>query len=145
VCGRNVVTVRPETSVAEAAALMRTHHVGTVVIVQEQAGTQVPTGIVTDRDIVVEVVAAGLDAGALAVGEIVQRPLVKVTSDTTCTQAVREMSIQGVRRLPVVSSDGTLTGIVSLDDVLLDLVAPLVAVGDLANRERRFERRTRTA
>ena len=67
VCGRNVVTVAPGTSVAEAAALMRKHHVGTVVIVEDQAGAQIPTGIVTDRDIVVEVVAAGLDASALAV------------------------------------------------------------------------------
>ena len=55
------------------------------------------------------------------------------------------MSIQGVRRLPVVNADGTLAGIVALDDVLLDLVAPLVAVGDLANRERSFELHTRTA
>ena len=145
VCGRNVVTVAPGTSVAEAAALMRKHHVGSVVIVEDQAGAQIPTGIVTDRDIVVEVVAACLDASALAVGEIVQRPLVTITSEATCSQVVREMSIQGVRRLPVVNADGTLAGIVALDDVLLDLVAPLVAVGDLANRERSFELHTRTA
>ena len=89
--------------------------------------------------------ASASNASALAVGEIVQRPLVTITSEATCSQVVREMSIQGVRRLPVVNADGTLAGIVALDDVLLDLVAPLVAVGDLANRERSFELHTRTA
>ena len=54
------------------------------------------------------------------------------------------MSLHGVRRLPVVERDGTLAGIVSLDDLLVELVAPLVAVGDLAGRERRFETHTRT-
>jgi CBS domain-containing protein len=144
VCSRNVVTVTPTTSVAEAAALMRKNHVGTVVIVDERAGARIPTGILTDRDIVVEVVAAGLDAKALNVAEVVQRPLATITSQASSSQVVREMSVQGVRRMPVVNPDGTLAGIVSLDDVLLDLITPLVAVGDLGGRERRFEANTRS-
>ena len=144
VCTRNVVTVTPATTVAEAAALMRKNHIGTVVIVEERGGARVPTGILTDRDIVMEVVAVGLDGKTINVAEIVQRPLATVKSDATCSEVVREMSIQGVRRMPVVNRDGTLAGIVSLDDVLLDLVSPLVAIGDLAGRERRFEANTRT-
>lgn len=143
VCNGGVVTVAREATAAEAAALMRKHHVGSVVLVETASGGQKPVGILTDRDIVVEVVAPGLDANAVTVGEIVQRPLSTVTVDTPCTQVVREMAINGIRRMPVVNFDGTLAGIVSLDDVLLDLIAPLVAVGDLAQRERRFEERTR--
>jgi CBS domain-containing protein len=143
-CVQDVVTVQRDTSVAQAAALMRKHHIGAVVMVDERAGARVPAGILTDRDITIEVVAAWLDAAALTVGEIVQRPVATVTPETPCAEVVRQMSLNGVRRLPIVSADGSLAGIVSLDDVLIELVAPLVAVGDLAARERRFEQHTRT-
>ena len=144
-CVRDVVTVTRATSIATAAGLMRKHHVGAVVVVDERDETRKPRGIVTDRDIVVEVVAAGLDAKSLTVGEIVQRPVVTVPADASCADVVREMSINGVRRMPVVDADGDLAGIVALDDVLLELVAPLVAAGDLAVRERRYEASTRTS
>lgn len=145
VCNPNVVTVLPTATVAEAAALMRRHHVGTVVIVDAQGAQGKPVGIVTDRDIVVEVVAAGVDPGKLAVGEITQRPLITLSADAASSHAVREMATNGVRRMPVVDARGALVGIVSLDDVLVDLIAPLVAIGDLAARERRFEANTRVA
>jgi len=138
-----VVTVTRDTTVAAAAALMRSHHVGSVVLVEDVAGVTKPVGMLTDRDIVVEVVAAGLDPHAITAGEIVQRPVAVVGVETSCSDVVREMAINGVRRLPVVRKDGTLAGIVSLDDVLLDLIAPLVAVADLARRERKFESATR--
>lgn len=144
-CVRDVVTVTRDTTVAAAAALMRKHHIGAVVVVDERDPARKPRGILTDRDVVVEVVAAGLDAKAITVGEIVQRPVVTVPASAACADVVREMSIHGVRRLPVVDADGALAGIVSLDDVLLELVGPLVAVGDLALRERRFEATTRPA
>ncbi len=139
------MTVTRTTTLAGAAVLMRRHHIGAVVIVDESSGAQRPIGILTDRDIVVEVVAAGLDPGSLTVGEIVQRPLSTISADASYAQVVREMSLNGVRRLPVVNSDGTLAGIVSLDDLLLELVTPLAAIGDLAGRERRFETHTRAS
>jgi CBS domain-containing protein len=142
-CVRDVVTVTPATGVAAAAALMRKHHIGAVVVVDERDLARKPKGVLTDRDIVVEVVAAGLDAKSISVGEILQRPVVTVSADATCADVVREMSINGVRRMPVVDADGGLVGIVALDDVLLELVTPLVALGDLASRERRFETVTR--
>jgi CBS domain-containing protein len=144
VCVRDVVTVNAAASIADAAALMREHHIGAVVITEGSNGAAVPIGILTDRDIVVETVALKLDPATVKVGEIVQRRLATVTSDASCSHVVREMAINGVRRLPVVNADGTLSGIVSLDDVLIQLVTPLVAVGDLAARERRFEAATRS-
>jgi CBS domain-containing protein len=142
-CVRNVVTVTRSTRVADAAALMRQHHVGALVVADDVDGVQVPSGVITDRDIVVEVVAAGLDPASVAVGEIIQRPVVTVPESASCAEVVREMSLHGVRRLPVVRADGALAGIAALDDVLLSLIAPLVAVGDLAGRERRFEANAR--
>ena len=122
VCTRNVVTVTPATTVAEAAALMRKNHIGAVVIVEERAGARVPTGILTDRDIVIEVVAVGLDGKTIKVAEIVQRQLATVKSDATCSEVVREMSIQGVRRMPVVNPDGTLVGILTTTNCLEALI-----------------------
>jgi CBS domain-containing protein len=144
-CVRSVITVPATASVTDAAALMRKHHVGALVIVQSVAGKTKPIGVVTDRDIVVEAVAARLDGDKVTVGEITQRPVVTVGADASPSQVVREMTVSGVRRLPVVDDDGALVGIVALDDLLLDLVAPLVAIGELAARERQFEARTRAA
>jgi CBS domain-containing protein len=129
-CVRNVITVTTDSTVAEAASLMRKHHIGAVVIVDAGEGAAKP-------------VAAGLAPQTLKVAEIVQRPITTVTEDASCAEVVRLMSVNGVRRLPVVDAKGALVGIVALDDLLLHLVTPLVAVADLAARERRFETSTR--
>jgi CBS domain-containing protein len=137
---KTVATVTADSTVAEAAALMRKHHVGALVMVDE---SRRPVGMVTDRDIAIEVVAAGLVPQTVRVGEIVQRSLTTVTADAGWDETVRLMSVNGVRRLPVVDADGHLIGIVSFDDVLLQLAGPLVAMADLAGRERQFEASTR--
>ena len=145
-CIRNVVAVAPTATVAEAAELMRKHHVGALVIAAQSGSSRAkPLGIVTDRDIVVEVVAARLDGDRITVGEITQRALVTVDANASAADAVREMTVAGVRRLPVIAADGALLGIVTMDDLLPGLVAPLVAIGDLAARERRFEVHSRVA
>jgi CBS domain-containing protein len=139
-CVRDVITVGAEASVAEAAALMRQHHIGALVIVG--AGGK-PVGMLTDRDIVIEVVAAGLAPQAVKVTEIVQRPLVPIADSASLAEAVRLMSVNGVRRMPVVDANGGLVGIIALDDILRQLVGPLVALADLTVRERRYESVTR--
>ncbi|PKO64841.1 MAG: CBS domain-containing protein, partial [Betaproteobacteria bacterium HGW-Betaproteobacteria-17] len=70
ICNREVVVAEKALSVVDAAQLMRKHHVGDLVVVEETAGRRHPVGIVTDRDIVVEVVAAGVNPDALKVGDI---------------------------------------------------------------------------
>ena len=142
-CVKPVATVTRASTVAEAAALMRKHHVGALVIVDDSNGARKPLGIVTDRDIAIEVVAAGLVPATVTVGEIVQRPVTTVTEDAGWAETVRLMSVNGVRRLPVVDAAGGLIGIVSFDDLLVHLAGPLVAIADLAGRERRFEASTR--
>ena len=142
-CVRDVVTVTTDSTVAEAASLMRKHHIGAVVMVEPGKGGARPVGILTDRDIVIEVVAAGLAPQTLRVAEVVQRSVTTVTEAASCAEVVRLMSVNGVRRLPVRDESGALAGIISLDDILLHLVTPLVAVADLAGRERRFETSTR--
>ncbi len=117
VCKRDVVSASFGTSLAEAARLMRENHVGSIVVLDASRPRR-PAGIVTDRDIVVEVVAPGLDAAGITVGEVMGRALAVVREDDDALAALKLMRRQGVRRLPVVDAQGDLAGILSLDDLL---------------------------
>ena len=118
-CERDVVTATEDTTVAEAAKVMRRQHVGCIVVVdRKNGGLGVPKGLVTDRDIVVEVTATGLDPGVITVGDIMQPELVTVLGDATPQDAMRLMRTKGLRRLPVVTHNGHLLGLVAFDDLL---------------------------
>lgn len=110
-----VRTVTPETTVAEAAFLMASHHVGTVIVVEDM----VPVGMVTDRDLVVRVLATGLNCRTATVRSIMSRPLVTITLDQSLAAAVALMAEHGIRRLPIVDEGGRLASILTLDDLLL--------------------------
>ena len=142
-CNRNVVCARRDMTVVEAANLMRRHHVGNVVVAEEMADGQRPVGIVTDRDIVVEVVSAGLDPGLVKLGDLVLQPVVTVDDQTGYADTIRLMSARGIRRLPVVNKVGLLVGIVSFDDLLHQLAVPLSELSEIAGREWRLEAQTR--
>lgn len=138
-CNRHVVTATRDTTVAEAAHLMRHHHVGDVVVVDELDGGNVPVGIVTDRDIVVGVVAAGLDPAVIRMEDLLQRPLVVAEERAGYAETVRAMSARAVRRMPVIDAAGKLVGIVTLDDLFHQLVGPLAELASVPARERRDE------
>jgi len=142
-CSRHVVCAERGTTINEAARLMRQHHVGDVIIVDCVGVRRIPVGIVTDRDIVVEIVAAGLDARALKVDDLVDGPLVTVAETASYAETVRLMSNKGVRRIPVLNAAGDLVGIITLDDMLRQLAGPLAQLGELTNRGRQHETRTR--
>jgi CBS domain-containing protein len=116
-CKPNVVCARRETSLTEAARLMRENHVGCVVVVDAPEGGR-PIGILTDRDIVVEIVAADLDHRGVTVAEIMTTPVVTVGEDEDAFAALRAMRLRGIRRVPIVDKDGFLVGITTLDDIL---------------------------
>ena len=97
-CHRNVVCATRDTTITEAANLMRQHHIGDVIIVETRGGKQIPIGIVTDRDIVVEVIAAGIDPRTLRLGDLRLAPLVTVDESTSYAETVSRMSAEGVRR-----------------------------------------------
>lgn len=117
VCNRAVVSIRSGANLSEASRLMREAHVGSVIVVDE-ASPRRAVGIVTDRDIVVEAVAAGIDPATLTVAEIMGRGLVVAREDDDALVSLKAMRRRGVRRLPVVDEGGALCGIVSLDDLL---------------------------
>lgn len=137
VCNREVVLGYVDERVEELAKRMRERHVGSLIVLAR--GGRVPVGVVTDRDIVVEVVAAGLDCRTVTAGEIMSRDPVTVSEDDDVVDALRAMRTHGVRRLPVLTIAGSLAGIVAVDD-LLELVAGQVddlvkAIGREQTRE----------
>ncbi len=136
VCKRNVVTVRAFEEIIAAAHLMRERHVGYLVVVEPAVGgdTLRPVGVLTDRDIVVSVVARDVNARELTVGDVMTRQPVVVGEGAPLSAALKDMRRIGVRRLPVVGGIGQLVGVLSLDDVLDALSGELVdAAGSVRN------------
>ncbi|MFN3545740.1 MAG: CBS domain-containing protein [Thiobacillus sp.] len=142
-CNREVVITEKSMVVTEAAQLMRTHHVGDLVVVETREGRRIPVGIVTDRDIVVEVVAAGVNPEALKVGDIMGPEVATVRESEGMFEALRYMRDRGVRRMPVVDSDGALVGILTLDDLLELLAEEMMELAKLVSHERKREMATR--
>jgi CBS domain-containing protein len=140
ICNREVVVADRDTTVAQAAQLMRHHHVGTLVVCDSvNGGRRVPVGVVTDRDIVVEVAAPGLDAATITVDDIMGGELVTARESEGVLQALQIMRYKGVRRLPVVGEDGQLVGIVAIDDLLEVLAEELADISKIIGRERSIE------
>jgi len=139
ICNREVVITEKSASVVDAARLMRTHHVGDLVVVEEKGGRNQPVGIVTDRDIVVEVVAAGVNPDALKVGDIMGSEVATVRESEGLFEALRYMRDKGVRRMPVVDRDGGLVGILTLDDLLSLLAEEMTELAKLVSHERQRE------
>ena len=140
---RQVVIAPRETAVLEAAKLMRRYHVGDIVITSERDGKRVPLGIVTDRDIVLEVLAQGVDAEKVTVGDIMAANLVTVRENEGVLQTIQLMRAKGARRAPVVDQEGALVGIVSADDFIELLAGELSDLAKLISREQKQEVETR--
>jgi CBS domain-containing protein len=144
ICNRVVVCAERAIPVTDAAKLMREHHVGSLVVVDEGAKGRVPVGIITDRDIVVAVVAGGVDPVKLSVGDVMGPELFTVRETDSVSDALARMRSRGIRRVPVLSAAGTLAGLVTVDD-LLEIVAEELeslvrAIGAEQARETRARR-----
>ncbi|MEW6353466.1 MAG: CBS domain-containing protein [Pseudomonadota bacterium] len=128
-CSRDVVFVTRNESVVEAARLMRQHHVGDVVVIDEKNGLRVPVGMITDRDIVIEVIAKGVSPDTVTAGDIMSGDIAVVRETEGVYETIQYMRAKGVRRMPVVNAKGALVGILALDD-LLELISE--EMGELA-------------
>ena len=143
ICNRGVIILQRDDTILEAAKLMRQHHVGDVVVVEERGGVRVPVGIVTDRDLVVEIMATGLDQTVITVGDIMIQELATVKESTGVFESIQYMRSKAVRRLPVVDENGALVGILALDDLLELLSEELLAIVKLVRHQREKETRRR--
>lgn len=143
-CNRDVVIVERSESIRTAIELMRTHHVGDVVVVERTDGSSRPLGILTDRDIVMEVLAEDVDMQALSVGDVMSYEIQTVAEDVGLLDAIKVMRTKGVRRVPVVDSEGSLIGILAVDDVLALIAEQLSDLVGLITREQAQENRRRS-
>ena len=139
ICNREVITVQRDATVLHAAVLMRQYHVGDVVMIENRKNKTVPIGIVTDRDIVVELVATELDCNVITVGDIVISKLTVIKDSAGVFEAIQLMASKGIRRLPVVDDEGGLVGIITLDDLLLLLAKELSTINKLVALEQKNE------
>jgi CBS domain-containing protein len=141
-CTRIVITAEPHETVVDAARRMRDRHVGTLVIVTNS--DRKPIGLVTDRDLVVSALAQSPDKiDSLEVGDVMSRDLVTALPTESVEDALNRMRRHGVRRLPVVSSEGLLEGLIAFDDIVEQLSEGLAALAGLVMSEQKHERLAR--
>ncbi len=137
-----VVCCKPTASAAEAANLMREHHVGDVVVVALGPDPRTPIGLVTDRDLAIKIMATGIDPGGIQVSKFMRTPVVIAQTNEEIEPVIERMRVQGVRRLPVVDRTG-LIGIVSMTDLLKALNAEIASVLALLQKATHNERNLR--
>lgn len=139
ICTRHVVCVRRDSTVKAAAQLMREHHVGDVIVVEESSDKRIPTGIVTDRDIAVAVVALELDPAVIQVGDLVSGTLVTAGENWDVSEVVELMQLRNFRRIVVIDAHGYLAGIISADDVLSVLAEEMTNLAQIVGGARKRE------
>ena len=133
-CNRDVVVIEKTEPVREVINLMRKNHVGDVVVVEMRENASIPLGILTDRDILVEILAEDVDIDAVTVGDVMSYQLVTINEETQLVDAIKQMRIKGVRRLPVINGQGELQGILSVDDLLEIIVEQLSDIVGLVSK-----------
>ena len=142
-CERELALLTRDASLQEAAMLMRNHHVGEVIVVDKLHGQNIPIGVVTDRDLVIEIMALEVDIEQINVGHIMGLDLITVREDYSLSETLDIMQQHGVRRLPVVNSDGILSGLIDMDLILKVLCQDLGKMLALIHTERTIEKTLR--
>ncbi len=139
----DVLFCEATTTIARAAGLMREAHVGDLVVVDNPDTTRSPIGVITDRDIVVEIVARGLSPTSTTLDSIIRKPVILAHEAEDTVELLERMRAHGVRRVPVVDARQRLTGIITLDDLLALVAADCHALVEIVGRGQAREHRSR--
>ncbi len=135
-----VITIFPTDTVVRAAVKMREHHVGSLVVVAGQGAEQRPVGMLTDRDIVVGVVAQTPESlDRILVGDAMSRRVATVKDTDPLDKVFERMTSCGVRRMPVIDGEQRLVGVLAMDDLVEAISKRLNNLVDLMRRERNRE------
>ncbi|RZF25691.1 CBS domain-containing protein [Paraburkholderia sp. UYCP14C] len=143
ICTRHVTVCERQATVLEAAQLMREQHVGDLVVIEMSGGRRVPVGMLTDRDIVLAIVAKQANPEKIFVNDVMSSPPALISEGDDLWLAASRMHLNGVRRLPVVDGAGELTGIVSLDDLLEAVSGLLSELWRVTGRQPHIEQKSR--
>jgi CBS domain-containing protein len=136
---KDVVVADRGANIAEVARTMREYHVGDLVVVDRADGADRPVGIVTDRDLVVEVLAQDVSPDEVIVDDVMTDNPAVAGEDDDVLDTLGRMRDLGVRRMPVVDGRGLLTGIITVDDLLEVLADSVNSVVGLVLTEVRTE------
>tara|TARA_B110000503_G_scaffold103572_1_gene154608 strand:+ start:87 stop:542 length:456 start_codon:yes stop_codon:yes gene_type:complete len=141
-CERKLALLTRDASLQDAAMMMRHYHVGEVIVVDKLDGKNIPVGVVTDRDFVIKIMALDVDVDVdqISVGHIMSVELITVGEDYSLSDALDVMQQHGVRRLPVVDSNGILSGLIDMEIILKILCQDLGKMLALINTERNIEK-----
>jgi CBS domain-containing protein len=131
ICSRLVSIATPDEKVSVGAKRMAEHDVGTLVVVDEKGR---PVGLLTDRDVVLRVVAKGLDPASTPLGDVMSSPVACAHESTPIEDGLARMAGGRKRRLVVTGEEGRLVGVLALDDVLDLLAEEAQTVGRLLRR-----------
>jgi CBS domain-containing protein len=131
ICSRDVCVASRGAALTAAVETMSKRHVGAIVVVEEGATGLKPIGIITDRDVVCGQLNPPRDLFCLSVEDVMTSDLLTLTESCEVAEAIARMSEREVRRAPVVDRDGSLMGIISIDDLLPRLAADLGALAEL--------------
>lgn len=138
---REVVIATPDEGIVEVARRMRDLHVGSIVVVEERDDRRFPIGVLTDRDMVIAIVAEELGhCRDISVRDVMTSDPVTIGENEAIENAVQRMRERGVRRLPVVDSGGRLVGIVAFDDLVEWVSEQMEKLVKLLAHEQRRER-----
>ena len=136
-CKRCVVSITSKSDAADASKLMRAGHVGFLIVYREGDELKKPVGVLTDRDLVLGVLARDIDPHSVTVDDVMTRQPLIATEADELSDTLRAMRLTGIRRVPVVDARGALTGIMALDDAL-DVVTGLMCdiTGSIKSEQR---------
>lgn len=140
-CTREVIFVERKSSIVEAAQLMRQYHIGTLVVIEDRDEEAVPVGIITDRDIVVEIIAQEVDLDAVTAEDVMSYDLVCVRQSDGIWETLVQMRSKGIRRMPVVNENGGLEGILTMDDLIELLAEELNLLAKVIGTEQEREKK----
>ena len=143
ICTTHTISCTRDETVQGAAMLMRRHHVGDLIVIDAEGGASVPVGILTDRDIVMAVIAPGLDPASLLAGDVMSDDLLTANEADDVYETIEHMRLRGIRRVPVVDASGNLSGIVSADDLLEFLAEEMSELSRIGSWQQAHERRAR--
>jgi CBS domain-containing protein len=143
-CNKCVVAIASSADAADAAKLMRTHHVGFLVVHREGDVLRKPVGVLTDRDLVLGVMARDVDPYAVTVEDIMSRQPLTANESDGLNDLLQGLRLAGFRRAPVVDARGALIGIMTIDDAIEVITGLMCDVAGSIKSEQRQERRRRT-
>lgn len=143
ICQRSVVCIESAVDLSAAAQMMRERHVGFLIVYRAGDDLRRPIGVLTDRDIVIEVIAKKIAADALTVEDVMTRQPVIANEHEELADVLQGMRMSGVRRVPIVDARGALIGVFAIDDAFDVLTNFMCEITGSVKNEQRTERRTR--